>query len=197
MIDHDFSHSDICMHIYYPGVPNGAQRGVPDNFFKISKEHFAGYFVLIVQILRTNTGHLSFGLGLQKYFQEPSRLLKIFWSLSIHTCHISRGEGKTHRITEFLTASRRETKTSRKEKNPMLNFSQGNSVAAIIIGRKEKPITSITEILAEVLKLPFSPSHFLDDKCSKNKQPSLAGAETVQVLRLSAQRHAKRSLLQA
>ena len=114
----------------------------------------------------------------------------------MHTCHFSRREEKTHRIAEFLTASRCESKTSRK-KNPMLNFSQGNSVAAIIIGRKEKPITSITEILAEVLKLPFNPSHFLDDKCSKNKQPSLAGAETVQVLRLSAQRHAKRSLLQA
>ena len=79
-------------------------------------------------------------------------------------------------------------------------------IAAMIIGRKEKPITSVTEILADinsgdkikkVLKLPFNPSHFLDDKCSKNKQPSLAGAETVQVLRLSAQRHAKRSLLQA
>ena len=69
----------------------------------------------------------------------------------------------------------------------------------MIIGRKEKPITSGTEMLAELLKLPFNPSHFLDDKCSKttNKQPSLAGAETVQVLRLSAQRHAKRSLLQA
>ena len=115
----------------------------------------------------------------------------------MHTCHISCREEKTHGITEFLTASRCETKTSRKEKNPMLNFSQGNSVAAIIIGRKEKPITSITEILAEVLKLPFNPSHFLDDKCSKIKQASLAGAETVQVLRLSAQGHAKRSLLQA
>ena len=36
-------------------------------------------------------------------------------------------------------------------------------VAAMIIGRKEKPITSVTEILTEVLKLPFNPSHFLDD----------------------------------
>ena len=45
-------------------------------------------------------------------------------------------------------------------------------VAAMIIGRKEKPITSVTGILAnvnsgdkikKVLKLPFNPSHFLDD----------------------------------
>ena len=48
-----------------------------------------------------------------------------------------------------------------------------------ISGRKEKPITSVTGILADinsgdkikkVLKLPFNPSHFLDDKCSTNKQ---------------------------
>ena len=52
-------------------------------------------------------------------------------------------------------------------------------VAAVTIGGKEKPITSVTGILADinsgdkikkVLKLPFNPSHFLDDKCSKNKQ---------------------------
>ena len=57
--------------------------------------------------------------------------MNVFWSDSItmHTCHISRREEKTHGITEFLTASRRETKTSRKEKNPMLIFSQGNSFA--------------------------------------------------------------------
>ena len=68
-------------------------------------------------------------------------------------------------------------------------------VAAVIIGCKEKPITSVTGLLADinsgdeikkVLKSPFNPSHFLHDKCSKNKQASLAGAETVQVLRLSA-----------
>ena len=60
----------------------------------------------------------------------------------------------------------------------------------MIFGRKEKPITSVTgQYIKKVLKLPFNPSHFLDDKRSKtdNKHPSLAGAETVQVLRLSAQ----------
>ena len=79
-------------------------------------------------------------------------------------------------------------------------------VAAVIIGRKEKPITSVTGLLADInsgneikkmLKSHFNPSHFLHDKCSKTKQASLAGAETVQELWLSAQRHAKRSLLQA
>ena len=108
----------------------------------------------------------------------------------MHTCHISRREEKTHGITGFLTASRRETKTSRKEKNPILNFPKVTilrtvifrvvpDVAAMIIGRKEKPITSVTGILADVnsgdkikkvLKLPFNPSHFLDDKCRRNKQ---------------------------
>ena len=45
------------------------------------------------------------------------------------------------------------------------------------------------QYIKKVLKLPFNPSHFLDDKRSKtdNKQPSLAGAETIQVLQLSAQ----------
>ena len=76
----------------------------------------------------------------------------------MHTCHISRREEKTHEITGFLTASRRETKTSRKEKNPMLNFPKVTNLwtnifcvvpgcAAMIIGRKEKPITSVTEQL--------------------------------------------------
>ena len=75
-------------------------------------------------------------------------------------------------------ASRRETKTSRKEKIPTLNFSQGNNLAdrysscgsrccsndyrAQRIRRGDK--------IKQVLKLPFNPSHFLDDKCSKNKQ---------------------------
>ena len=50
-------------------------------------------------------------------------------------------------------------------------------VAAMnIVGRKERLITSVTGILAnnnsgdrikKVLKLPFNPSHFLDDKCSE------------------------------
>ena len=81
-------------------------------------------------------------------------------------------------------------------------------VAAMIIGRKEKPITSVTGILADinsgdkikkVLKCPVILHTSWTTSVAKinNKQPSLAGAETVQVLRLSAQRHAKRSLLQA
>ena len=112
---------------------------------------------------------------------------------------------KTHGITGFLTASRRETKTSRKEKNPMLKFSQGNKFADRYFSRgsrccsndnwaQRKADNKRNWTIKKVLKLQFNPSHFLDDKCSKNKQPSLAGAETVQVLRLSAQRHAKRSV---
>ena len=47
-----------------------------------------------------------------------------------------------------------------------------------IIGHKEKLITSVTRILIDInrgdkikkmLKLPYNPSHFLDDKCSTNK----------------------------
>ena len=60
---------------------------------------------------------------------EIQRKVSKFLNISSHTCHISRREEKTHGITGFLTASRRETKTSRKEKNPMLKFSQGNNFA--------------------------------------------------------------------
>ena len=106
-----------------------------------------------------------------------ARLSTFVWTITIHA--ISRAVRK--KLTELQSFSGHETKTSRKEKNPMLNFSQGNvlqtvifrlvvGVAAMITGGKEKPIASVTEILAEVFKLPFNPSHFLDDKCSKNKQ---------------------------
>ena len=44
-----------------------------------------------------------------------------------HTCHSSRREEKTHGIMAFLTASRRETKTSQKEQNPMLIFPQATN----------------------------------------------------------------------
>ena len=79
-----------------------------------------------------------------------------------HTCHISRREEKTHGITGFLTVSHCEMKTSQKEFFPMLNFSQGNNFADHyfsraswccsnnIIGRKEKPITRVTGVLADI-----------------------------------------------
>ena len=104
-----------------------------------------------------------------------------------HTCHISRHEEKTHGITGFLTVSQRETKTSRKEKNPMLNFSQGNNLAGRYFSRGSQCCSNHFwaqrkadnkrnwnirrgDKIKQVLKLPFNPSHFLDDKCSKNKQ---------------------------
>ena len=43
----------------------------------------------------------------------------------------------------------------------------------MIIGRKEKPITRVInsgDKIKKVLKLPFDLSHFLDNKCSENKQ---------------------------
>ena len=56
-------HSDACMHIFLPGMPNGAKQRVPDAYFNIPSEKLESDLKVLVKVFLDFAVSSDFKIG--------------------------------------------------------------------------------------------------------------------------------------